>query len=114
MPCRARWPLDETWDYSHGWVVGETGVTCNWDNVRVGSLDMPTCTAGICGGHNGDDVLPFRVKVWFVLHVWYDDFIDHTGATAICRGRGGGGGFVSLEVFDCIFSVWVPVELRTP
>ncbi|CAM9656056.1 unnamed protein product [Scytosiphon promiscuus] len=57
------WTLDETWDYSHGWVVGETGVTCDWDNVQEGSLDMPTCTSGICGGHNEDDLLPFKVKL---------------------------------------------------
>lgn len=58
-----RWPLDETWDYSHGWVVGETGVVCSWDDVREGSLDMPTCAKGICGGHRATDVLPFEVKV---------------------------------------------------
>ncbi|CAN0120597.1 unnamed protein product [Pylaiella littoralis] len=57
------WPLDETWDYSHGWVVGETGVTCDWDDVREGSLDMPTCTTGICGGHKAKDLLPFVVKL---------------------------------------------------
>lgn len=58
-----RWALDETWDYDHGWVVGETGITCDWDNVREGSLDMPTCSKGICGGHKANDVLPFKVKV---------------------------------------------------
>lgn len=66
--------MDETWNYSHGWVVGETGVTCDWDNVRPGTLDMPVCSKGICGGHKPDDVLPFQVKVrgcafagsWFV------------------------------------------------
>lgn len=63
MPCHARWPLDETWDYSRGWVVGEAGLTCDWDGVREGSLDMPTCATGICGGHKADDLLPFRVKV---------------------------------------------------
>ncbi|CAN0399747.1 unnamed protein product, partial [Ectocarpus sp. 12 AP-2014] len=57
------WPLDETWDYSHGWVVGETGTVCDWDDVREGSLDMPTCSKGICGGHGADDLLPFKVKV---------------------------------------------------
>ncbi|CBJ33028.1 Hypothetical Protein RRSL_02205 [Ectocarpus siliculosus] len=57
------WPLDETWDYSHGWVVGETGTVCDWDDVREGSLDMPTCRKGICGGHGADDLLPFKVKV---------------------------------------------------
>lgn len=55
--------MDETWDYSHGWVVGETGTVCDWDDVREGSLDMPTCRKGICGGHGADDLLPFQVKV---------------------------------------------------
>eukprot|EP00903_Cladosiphon_okamuranus_P013777 g12823.t1 len=58
-----QWAMDETWDYDHGWVVGETGITCDWDDVRPGSLDMPTCSKGICGGHKADDVLPFRVKL---------------------------------------------------
>lgn len=59
--------MDETWDYSHGWVVGETGVTCDWDDVREGSLDMPTCTTGICGGHKAKDLLPFVVKVFLFV-----------------------------------------------
>ncbi|CAN0087203.1 unnamed protein product, partial [Scytosiphon promiscuus] len=56
-------PFDESWGYTHGSVVGETGVVCDWSDVREGSLDMPKCVAGICGGHNADDILPFEVKV---------------------------------------------------
>lgn len=38
-------------------------MVCDWSAVRDGTLDMPTCTKGICGGHNEDDILPFAVKV---------------------------------------------------
>lgn len=62
-PAACRHAFDETWGYSRGWVIGETGVVCDWSGVRDGSLDMPTCVTGICGGHNADDVLPFEVKV---------------------------------------------------
>lgn len=63
-PCLStRWPLDETWGYKHGRVVGETGLVCDWTGVREGSLDMPTCVKGTCGGHKGNDTLPFEIKV---------------------------------------------------
>eukprot|EP00904_Undaria_pinnatifida_P008202 jgi/Undpi1/4511/HiC_scaffold_18.g07865.m1 len=55
--------FDEKWGYSHGHVIGETGMVCNWSDVRADSLDMPTCEKGICGGHTPTDVLPFRIKV---------------------------------------------------
>lgn len=57
------WPLDETWGYSHGSVIGETGVICNWDDVREGTMDMPTCVRGICGGHKEGDLLPFKIRL---------------------------------------------------
>ncbi|CAB1119543.1 unnamed protein product [Ectocarpus sp. CCAP 1310/34] len=57
------WALDETWGYSHGHVVGETGVVCDWSGVGDDFLDMPSCVRGICGGHGVDDMLPFEIKV---------------------------------------------------
>lgn len=68
-----RWDFDETWGYTHGEVVGETGVSCDWSKVRAGTLDMPTCTKSICGGHNENDLLPFEVKVI----LWCDDAQSH-------------------------------------
>ncbi len=58
-----RWSLDETWGYSHGHVIGETGMVCDWSGVREGSMDLPTCVSGVCGGHNAEDTLPFEIKV---------------------------------------------------
>lgn len=58
-----RWDFDETFGYDHGWVVGETGVVCDWSGVEEGSNDMPKCVKGVCGGHKEHDVLPFIVKV---------------------------------------------------
>ena len=72
LPTRFRHAFDETWGYTHGNVVGETGVVCDWSGVRDGSLDMPTCIEGICGGHNADDVLPFQVKVRVHTTVLFD------------------------------------------
>ncbi|CAM9513044.1 unnamed protein product [Ectocarpus sp. 12 AP-2014] len=57
------WALDETWGYSHGHVVGETGVVCDWSGVGDDFLDMPSCARGICGGHGVHDTLPFDIKV---------------------------------------------------
>lgn len=62
-PPLDRHTFDESWGYTHGNVVGETGVVCDWSAVREGSLDMPTCITGICGGHHADDILPFEVEV---------------------------------------------------
>ncbi|CAM9217833.1 unnamed protein product [Ectocarpus sp. 6 AP-2014] len=56
-------PFSEDWGYTHGNVVGETGMVCDWSGVRQGTLDMPTCVKGICGGHSAGDLLPFRVKI---------------------------------------------------
>lgn len=58
-----RWKFDETWGYTHGRVIGETGVVCDWSAVRDGTLDMPNCNKGICGGHYEHDMLPFEIKV---------------------------------------------------
>lgn len=57
------WDFDETWGYTHGNVVGESGTVCDWSDVRRGTLDMPTCIKGICGGHNEHDTLPFEIKL---------------------------------------------------
>eukprot|EP00904_Undaria_pinnatifida_P008207 jgi/Undpi1/4516/HiC_scaffold_18.g07870.m1 len=57
------WPFDEGWGYDRGETVGETGTVCDWSGVRDGTLDMPTCIKDICGGHNPEDVLPFKIKV---------------------------------------------------
>lgn len=63
VPSSGSYQFDEKWGYSHGHVIGETGMVCNWSDVRADSLDMPTCEKGICGGHTPTDVLPFRIKV---------------------------------------------------
>lgn len=62
-----RYALDDSWGYSHGFTVGESGYICDWSDVQEGTLDMPTCTKGICGGHRELDVLPFKIKVWRVF-----------------------------------------------
>ncbi|CAM9789639.1 unnamed protein product, partial [Hapterophycus canaliculatus] len=67
--------FDESWGYTHGDVIGETGVVCDWSSVREDSLDMPTCIAGICGGHNADDILPFEIngeRVEMTNQEWLD------------------------------------------
>ncbi|CAM9656131.1 unnamed protein product [Scytosiphon promiscuus] len=71
------WALDEAWGYEHGRVTGETGTVCNWDDVEDGTLDVPTCVAGICGGHNREDTLPFEVMIngeamKMTNQQWYD------------------------------------------
>ena len=66
-----RYYFDEAWGYTHGDVVGETGMVCSWGDVRPGSLDMPTCSKGICGGHSALDVLPFEVKVCLLLQFFF-------------------------------------------
>lgn len=58
-----RWEFDETWGYRHTMVVGDTGTVCNWDGVRADTNDLPTCIKETCGGHNEDDMLPFKIKV---------------------------------------------------
>lgn len=57
-----RYAFDEAWGYNHGFVVGETGVTCDWSAVEKDD-DMPNCIKGICGGHKALDILPFDIKV---------------------------------------------------
>lgn len=59
----SRYDFDETWGYRHATVVGETGTVCSWEHVVAGTNDMPTCILETCGGHNEDDLLPFKVKV---------------------------------------------------
>ena len=56
-------PLDETWGYEKDWVIGETGMVCDWTGVDENGLDMPNCVKGTCGGHKEFDVLPFTVEV---------------------------------------------------
>ena len=65
-----RWPFDEAWGYDRGETVGETGTVCDWSGVRDGTLDMPTCIKDICGGHNPEDVLPFKIKVKTRGTIW--------------------------------------------
>ncbi|CAM9231029.1 unnamed protein product [Ascophyllum nodosum] len=57
------WALDETWGYEKDWVIGETGMVCDWTGVDENGLDMPNCVKGTCGGHNEFDVLPFTVEI---------------------------------------------------
>lgn len=50
--------MDETWSYDHvNYVPSDTHRICDWSNVE--GLELPTCTAGICPGHKGSDILPF-------------------------------------------------------
>lgn len=51
--------FDQTWGYSHSTELpSDTGMVCDWSEA-TGTLDMPTCTKGICPGHKEDDLLPF-------------------------------------------------------
>lgn len=80
--CSCRFDFDEVWGYTHGYVVGETGMICNWEDVRHGSLDMPSCTKGICGGHAAVDVLPFRVKVRLLPTITCTRYTVYTGGAS--------------------------------
>lgn len=51
-------PLDEKWGYEHRGDVGDTGVVCDWENVKA-ATDLPTCVRGTCSGHGAADILPF-------------------------------------------------------
>jgi len=56
---RGKIEFDETWGYEHTKELpSDTGMICDWSGV-TGTLDMPTCTSGICSGHKEDDLLPF-------------------------------------------------------
>mmetsp|Transcript_24921 Transcript_24921/g.29436 ORF Transcript_24921/g.29436 Transcript_24921/m.29436 type:complete len:676 (+) Transcript_24921:60-2087(+) len=51
--------FDETWGYAHiHSLPSDTGMICDWSEA-TGTLDMPTCTKGVCSGHKEDDLLPF-------------------------------------------------------
>ncbi|CAM9591227.1 unnamed protein product [Choristocarpus tenellus] len=54
--------LNQTWGYLHNADAGDDGMVCDWSNV-VNATDLPTCHKATCGGHNEDDVLPFKVKI---------------------------------------------------
>jgi len=51
--------FDETWSYTHTDIASNTAMICDWSEA-TGTLDMPTCTKGVCSGHKEDDLLPFE------------------------------------------------------
>ena len=63
---------------------------CDWSDVREGTLDMPTCIKGICGGHNAKDLLPFQIKVdLFPLVCLFAEGVSTHDITALCGNPAG-------------------------
>jgi hypothetical protein len=59
LDVQGKMTFDQTWGYSHSKnLPSDTGMICDWSEA-TGTLDMPTCTKGICPGHREDDLLPF-------------------------------------------------------